>query len=278
MTKATKLKQPKQEVIELMPGPTAIVASPSQANNVLAIIENAVNGGADVTTMERLYSLYEKNLEREQKAVFAADYVRMKPELPLVLKKKTNTQTSSKYAPLEDVNQAVDHILAKYNFGTSTKIVKQDDHGVWIRAELWHASGHIEATEVYMPWDDKGMAGKVNKTMPHAISSSVSYGKRVSICALLNISTGDDKDGNKDQRGKDKKPEDPFAQPEQSLKEVLNGEADILKKAMGKLKSSDKKGQLIMDNLPLLKQMDENGMGDLVAELHEMAKEAPDAT
>lgn len=47
-----------------------------------------------------------------------------------------------------------------------------------------------------MPLDNAGIQGTVNKTGPHATASSVTYAKRVAICALLNISTGDDKDGN----------------------------------------------------------------------------------
>ena len=52
------------------------------------------------------------------------------------------------------------------------------------------------ATIIQMPLDNKGIAGTVNKTMPHAVASSVTYARRVGLCALLGISTGDDKDGN----------------------------------------------------------------------------------
>jgi hypothetical protein len=279
MTKPIKTRKPKVEVLDAAPQPMEIQPVPSQAKNVLVIIENAVSMGADVPTMERLYALYEKNLEREQKAIFAADFVKMKPKLPLVIKKKSNIQTSSKYAPLEDVNQAIDPILATYNFGTSTKIIKQDELGVWIRAELWHASGHIEATEVFMPWDDKGMAGKINKTMPHAISSSVSYGKRVAICALLNISTGDDKDGNNSKQTLKPKA-DPFAECESqkpTIREALANEATRLSDALVKRPAGEKRGELLMKNINLMKQLEDEGMTDIVAALHKLAEEVTDA-
>ena len=100
------------------------------------------------------------------------------------------------YAPLEEINMAVGPILAEYGFGISSKVIHQDETSVRVRAELWHRGGHIETNELTMPLDDCGIAGKVNKTKPHALSSSIMYARRNAEAALLNISTGDDKDGN----------------------------------------------------------------------------------
>lgn len=150
----------------------------------------------DVVKLEKLMDLQERMLDRNAKAEFSADFVRMKPNLPKVLRTKDNKQTQSKYAPLEDINQAIDPILKEYGFGTATKVLSQTADSVTVRAELWHRSGHIEETTITMPLDRAGIQGTVNKTGPHATASSVTYAKRVAICALLNISTGDDKDGN----------------------------------------------------------------------------------
>lgn len=166
--------------------------------DVLAMMVKAAEH-LDVAKLEKLMDLQERMLDRNAKAEFAADYVRMKPHLPKILRTKDNTQTQSKYAPLEEINLAVDPILEQYGFGTSTKILAQTAESVTVRAELWHRGGHIEETTITMPLDSVGIKGTVNKTGPHATASSVTYAKRVAICALLNISTGDDKDGNTDQ-------------------------------------------------------------------------------
>jgi hypothetical protein len=164
---------------------------------VMNMIERAATDpNFDVTKLEKLMSLQEHILNRNAKQAFAADYVLMKPHLPKVLRRKENTQTKSKYAPLEDINVEIDPVLEKYGFGTATKIIAQTDTSVTVKAELWHRGGHVEETTITMPLDKTGIAGTVNKTLPHATSSSVTYAKRVAICALLNISTGDDKDGN----------------------------------------------------------------------------------
>ncbi len=170
----------------------------SEQGGFLAMMERLALSNVDVVKIEKMMDLHERMLNRNAKSAFAADYVRMKPHLPKVLRTKNNTQTKSKYAPLENINQAVDPILEQYGFGTSTKILSQTDDSVTVRVELWHKDGHIEETTITMPLDKSGIQGTVNKTGPHATSSSVTYAKRVAICALLNISTGDDKDGNQD--------------------------------------------------------------------------------
>lgn len=186
-------------------GEGALVASPgrdiavhqnSDAGIMQVITNLASDPNFDVVKLEKLMDLNERMLNRSAKEAFAADFVRMKPLLPKILRTKENTQTKSKYAPLEDINTIIDPILAEHGFGTSTKIIGQTDNTVTVRAELWHKGGHTEETTITLPLDDRGIAGTVNKTKPHAISSSVTYNKRIAICALLNISTGDDRDGN----------------------------------------------------------------------------------
>jgi len=156
----------------------------------------ASNKDVDVAKIEKMIDLHERMLNRNAKSEFAVDFVRMKPHLPRVVTTHTNTQTKSKYAKLEDINKTVDPILSEYGFATGTKVVLQNLEGVTVKAELWHKGGHIEETTVYMPIDDRGLAGTVNKTNAHATKSSITYAKNTAICTLLNISTGDDTDGN----------------------------------------------------------------------------------
>lgn len=168
-----------------------------RSDDIMGVITSfASDPNFDVVKLEKLMDLNERMLNRSAKEAFAADFVRMKPLLPRVIRTKENKQTKSMYAPLEDINQIVDPILAEHGFGTSAKIVSQTEKTVTVKAELWHRAGHTEETTITMPLDDRGIAGTVNKTLPHAISSSITYIKRVATCALLNISTGDDKDGN----------------------------------------------------------------------------------
>jgi hypothetical protein len=165
---------------------------------MLQIIDKlASNPDVDIAKMQAIVEMRNQEISRQNEGAFASDYVMMKAELPLVIKDKDNAQTKSKYAALESVNMQIDPILKKYGFATSTPVKSQSDTHVTVEAILRHRSGHSEKTEVTLPIDNKGMAGAVNKTIVHGIASSITYAKRVAICALLNISTGDDNDGNK---------------------------------------------------------------------------------
>lgn len=171
--------------------------APVLQNEFISMMERlASNKDVDLEKLKQLREMYNDEQDREALRLFNIDFARMKPELPRVIKQHNNTQTSSKYAKLEDINDTIEPILGRYGFGTSMTIIKQDETGVHIIVELIHTGGHIKSTPVYMPIDDKGMQGTKNKTLPHAVSSSIMYARRVGECALLNISTGDDRDGN----------------------------------------------------------------------------------
>lgn len=169
---------------------------PAEQGGFMGMMERLAMSNIDVAKLEKMMDLHERMLDREKANAFAADYVQMKPNLPKVLRSKKNTQTNSNYAPLEDINEQVDPVLSDYGFGTSTRVTAQTETSVTVEAILWHREGHKESTIITMPLDNVGAKGTVNKTNVHATASSITYAKRVAICALLNISTGDDKDGN----------------------------------------------------------------------------------
>lgn len=176
----------------------SVVAQPSTEEGTLMnlIAQMATDPNADVAKLERLIQLRDHVLGQEAKRQYDIDFAMMKPKLPKVIKTHTNTQTSSKYAKLEDINTAIDPILAEYGFATGSKTIAQSDDSVTMLLMVKHRGGHYETMELTMPIDNKGIQGSVNKTKLHGISSTMSYIKRIGFCALLNISTGDDKDGN----------------------------------------------------------------------------------
>lgn len=182
----------------IIPGMQAQVLPLATGVAMLQIIDRiASNPDVDIAKMQAVVDMRNQEITRQNVESFSRDYVQMKAELPLVIKDKPNAQTKSKYAALESVNMQIDPVLKKYGFATSTPVKSQSETHVTVEAILRHRSGHFEKTEITLPIDNKGMQGTVNKTLVHGIASSITYAKRVAICALLNISTGDDKDGNK---------------------------------------------------------------------------------
>lgn len=190
-----------QEVIIQQEPKQQAVAHYSESDSIMeSIVRLAADPSIDIGRLDKLMDFKERMEASEAKKLFAIDFARMKPHLPKVAEKGFNTQTKSAYAFLDDINQTIDPVLGEYGFATSTKIVSQTADSVTVKAELWHKAGHMEETTLTMPIDNKGSGGTVNKTIPHAIKSTVTYLKGATICALLNISTGkeDDKDGNVD--------------------------------------------------------------------------------
>lgn len=176
----------------------AVAVQPSEEGQFMNLIAEMMRDkDADMTKLERLLALRDQEKAARNKAAFDVDYVQMKPKLPRVVKSHNNTQTNSKYAKLEDINTIIDPILANFGFGTASKVIRQTASDVTMLLQLRHRNGHYDEMELTLPIDNEGAQGKVNKTVVHGISSTITYIKRVGFCAMLNISTGDDKDGNK---------------------------------------------------------------------------------
>lgn len=193
---------------QAMPGPVAVVAdNPSSIMGIVAQL--AMHPGADIDKIERLMQLHTKEIERqdakeaaakaaEAERLFYVDFVAMKPELPLIARTKDNTHTKSKYAPLEDINKEIDPVLERHGFATTSRVIEQTDATVTMEMAVVHRAGHKLTMTLTMPIDDKGPGGTKNKTTGQGIASTMTSTKRIGFCALLNISTGDDKDMNAD--------------------------------------------------------------------------------
>lgn len=154
------------------------------------IISQAVTQGADVATIERLYSLKAKMRADDAEVAFEAALAEMQPDLPSIARKgKSN---NGNYATWEDIQGKVMPIVNKHGFTLKFK-TNTANGDVAVTAILGHKLGHKEETTFTLKPDGSG-----NKQAVHAIASATSYAKRYSASALLNIRTiGEDDDGNK---------------------------------------------------------------------------------
>lgn len=164
----------------------------NETSAIVAVIEKcALNPNVDVAKMEKLLDLQERILNRNSKMAFMADMAMMQNELPEIEKNgaiKIHGKVQSRYAKFEDINEKIKPILKKFNFAVSFKI-KQEATKIIITSILSHAMGHSEETEIELPHDNSG-----NKNSVQAVGSTISYGKRYTMCALLNISVRDEDD------------------------------------------------------------------------------------
>ena len=135
-----------------------------------------------------MLDMQERVLDRNARQAFTADLASMQIELPRIAENGKG-HNSAKYALLEDINDAVRPVLNKFGFAVTFSI-DQTDRNVTVVARLSHKMGFSEETRLSLPLDTSG-----NKNPVQAAGSTISYGKRYAICALLNISTGEDCDG-----------------------------------------------------------------------------------
>ncbi len=160
----------------------------NEMTSMLSIIERvALNPDADIEKMQKLLDMRLQLMNRDAQQAFAAAFAEMQPELPEIAERAK--AHNSKYATLEDINEAVKPILAKHGFGLSFR-VNQESGAIRVTGIISHKGGHSESTEMTLPADTGG-----SKNAVQAIGSSVSYAKRYVLSALLNISTrGEDDD------------------------------------------------------------------------------------
>jgi ERF superfamily len=163
------------------------------------IVRAATDATFDTEKMLIVLQMNERIQDRNAKAAFDSDFTMMQDELPMITrdgqikipaKDGKSARVQGRYAKFETINDVVKPILSKYSFAISfrTKVL---DTKITIIGCLRHAGGHSEESDITLPPDVSG-----GKNSVQAIGSTISYGKRYMMTALLNITTeGEDDDG-----------------------------------------------------------------------------------
>ncbi|HHY4192048.1 ERF family protein [Pseudomonas aeruginosa] len=173
----------------------AAVIQAGESATILQVIQRAAADPAcDIEKMERLMAMHERMQSRSAEAEFNASMAAMQSELPSIAERgaiTVNGQKRSNYATFEDINDIVKPIMQRFGFAVSFR-VESVQTGVSVTGILMHCAGHREQTTMLVPLDTSG-----SKNAVQSLGSSVSYGKRYVLSALLNITTrGEDDDGN----------------------------------------------------------------------------------
>ena len=192
----TAVAKRKPETAEVIP----------HAASLLEVISSAAaDPKIDVVKLEKLMDMYERIDGKRAKAAYLAALAALQPQLPVITKhgvinknekdesgKKTGRQEAmTKYAKWEDVVEGITPKLSEYGFSLSFRVAQPTPDRIVVSAVLGHREGHTEETAISLPIDSTGAKNNVQ-----GWGSSVSYGKRYTAFALLNISArGEDDDG-----------------------------------------------------------------------------------
>ncbi|WDS36198.1 ERF family protein [Pseudoxanthomonas sp.] len=168
--------------------PRKLPAIQAEGATLLAVIARAAaDPQTDVDKMERLMLMYERVESKRAEAEFASALADMQSRLPSI-GERGDAAGRYKFALWEDINAAIKPILTEYGFALSFRTDFTD--GIAVSGVLTHRSGHKEQTTIKLPADPSG-----NKNAVQAVASSVSYGKRYTAGALLNLTShGEDDD------------------------------------------------------------------------------------
>jgi len=163
-----------------------------QTTGLARMIEQVcMNPEMDVNKLEKMLDMQERVLDKQAEQQFQSDMAEMQAALPVIERNgviAVNNQVRSKFAKFEDINRAVLPVMQKYGFSITFE-TQQAQGFVNVIGVLRHKSGHRESTQLHIPLDTSG-----SKNAVQAVGSSVSYGKRYVLSALLNITTSDDDD------------------------------------------------------------------------------------
>ena len=168
-------------------------------NTMVSMIERmAMSPDVDVEKLERLMVMQEKMLDREAEQMYTRSMVAVQSKIQAVTRDKVNPQTHSRFVSLEAMKKVVVPVYTDEGFALSygeAESTKEDM--VRVTCKVMHSGGHSERFFYDCPIDDKGIAGKTNKTPTHGKASAVTYGERYILKLIFNITIQDeDDDGN----------------------------------------------------------------------------------
>lgn len=156
----------------------------------------AANPDVNVEKMQAIINMKIQTMNYQAECEFNVAMAALRKELGPVIKNRKNSQTNSKYADLDAIKKVADPLMAKHGFFDRYEDEMLEDGRIRTTCEIVHERGHSKRNSVVFAIDDKGIAGKTNKTQPHGIASAMTYGQRVSFCRALGIRIAEDDDGN----------------------------------------------------------------------------------
>ena len=179
---------------------TALVRQTPADTGPMSVFERlARDKTIDVEKLQGLITLQKDIMAVQARSAFTAAFSEMHPQLPTITKKgiikNRAGDVQSRYAKLEDIQRAVNPILAAHGFTLRhrTEWPKEKPGIIRVVGMLSHNQGHVEESAFEGPLDKSDY-----RTEIQSMGSTVSYGRRYTTIDLLNITQiGLDDDGQK---------------------------------------------------------------------------------
>jgi hypothetical protein len=179
---------------------------PAVQGGYMAMIERLAENPTvqSVEVIERMMAMQEKWEAKQAEKAFNEAMARIAKKLAdiRIVKSKSvaydmekgnkaaGQKEAFRYTPLDEIDKIVRPLLIEEELSVSYTTETREGGGAVVIGRLSHAGGHYREASIPLPLDNSG--GKSNV---QGMGSTFSYGRRYTLCMLLNIITLDDDDG-----------------------------------------------------------------------------------
>lgn len=165
----------------------------SQQPMIYSMIHLAIEKGASIDQLERLWDMQLKYETNEAKKAYHFAMSEFKKERIVITKDKDNTQYKSKYTSIGHLIEIVAPLLGKHGLSHKWDISQEGDM-IKVACVLTHALGHSESVSMSAPSDKSGAKNPIQQ-----IKSTRTYLQAAtfeSLCGLAATDSNCDDDGN----------------------------------------------------------------------------------
>ena len=163
----------------------------TQDNGFLQLMQQALTTpNMDMSVLKDMLAMQKEVMAQQAIIDFNNDFSAMSKNIDILAHTKRSYSTT--YTPLEDIVSATKDNLSKNGFSISFKTEQPEKGFVTVVCQLRHKGGHMIENSLTLPTEavTKGMNSM------QAIGAAISYGKRYTLCGILNIATTADDDSN----------------------------------------------------------------------------------
>lgn len=176
----------------------SLIEQPRASLTPMEILNNAVDGGADIATLEKLLDLQERWERNESRKAFDAAMSAAKADIPTINKnravgfesRRTGDTTSYRHEDLAEIARVVTPILSAHGLSYRFRTTSPADGPVTVTCIISHKQGYSEENSLSAPPDTSGKKNGIQ-----AIGSTVTYLQRYTLKAALGLAAAADDDG-----------------------------------------------------------------------------------
>jgi hypothetical protein len=174
----------------------SLIEQPRHQLTPMEILSSAVDGGADVGTLEKLLDLQQRWERGEARKAFDAAMAEAKASMPAIIKGREvdfttdKGRTNYRYEDLGSIAAAINPILAQHGLSYRFRTESPPNAPISVTCIISHRLGHSEENTLSAPRDDSG-----RKNAIQAIGSAVTYLQRYTLKAALGLAASNDDDG-----------------------------------------------------------------------------------